>query len=126
MVKKKKIARFRELYDYISELLESYNYDDTAKILLDEKKLDLTAGTLKNYIYRHRQELAKSQGKNDVDGVKKTDQEKPQVTSEVKSVGDSASDKSNNSKQNTQEIDLDSALANLKNKASNKSILDDN
>ena len=33
MIKKKKVARFRELYDVINVLLDSYTYDDVVEIL---------------------------------------------------------------------------------------------
>ena len=59
MIKKKKVARFRELYNVINEWLESYTYDDTAELLRSKYDLDLTTGTLINYVHRHRKHLAK-------------------------------------------------------------------
>ena len=61
MIKKKKVAIFRELYDVIDKWLESYTYDDTAELLRNEHGLDLTTSTLKNYVYRHRLKLAKAE-----------------------------------------------------------------
>ena len=58
MVKKKKVVRFRELFDVIDEWLRSYNFDDTAELLRGEHDLDLTTGTLKSYVHRHRKYLA--------------------------------------------------------------------
>lgn len=58
MIKKKKVARFRELYDDINQLLQSYSYDDVVKILHNDYDLDITAKTLNNYVYRHRKQLA--------------------------------------------------------------------
>lgn len=58
MVKKKKVVRFRELFDVIDEWLRSYNFDDTAELLRSEHDLDLTTGTLKSYVHRHRKYLA--------------------------------------------------------------------
>lgn len=59
MVKKKKVVRFRELFDVIDEWLKSYNFEDTAELLRSEHNLDLTTGTLKSYVHRHRKHLAK-------------------------------------------------------------------
>lgn len=57
MVKKKKISRFRELYNVIESLLESYTFEDVTKLLKDDYDLSLSTGTLKNYVYQHRQYL---------------------------------------------------------------------
>ena len=59
MIKKKKVARFRELFNDINQLLQSYRYDDVVKILHNDYDLDITAKTLNNYVYRHRKQLAK-------------------------------------------------------------------
>ena len=59
MIKKKKVVRFRELFDVIDEWLKSYNFDNTAELLRSEHDLDLTTGTLKSYVHRHRKHLAK-------------------------------------------------------------------
>ena len=58
MIKKKKIALFRELYHEIEALLESYFYKDVAVILREKHGLEVTAGTLKNYVFQHRQSLS--------------------------------------------------------------------
>jgi cytochrome c biogenesis factor len=58
MIKKKKIALFRELYHEIEALLESYFYKDVAVILREKHGLEVTAGTLKNYVFQHRQFLS--------------------------------------------------------------------
>ena len=59
MIKKKKVARFRELFNDINQLLQSYRYEDVVKILHNDYDLDITAKTLNNYVYRHRKQLAK-------------------------------------------------------------------
>ena len=58
MIKKKKIALFRELYHEIEALLESYFYKDVAVILREKHGLEVTPGTLKNYVFQHRQSLS--------------------------------------------------------------------
>jgi len=58
MVKKKKISRFRELYNVIESLLDSYTFEDVTKLLKDDYDLSLSTGTLKNYVYQHRQYLS--------------------------------------------------------------------
>lgn len=123
MIKKKKIAEFRELYDYISELLESYSYDDVSKIIAKEKGVNFATGTLKSYVSRHRQELAKSQNDDD-EREKNTTSEKTKIASEDQTADSTKDVKSNDDNQDSQNIDLDGALETLKNKASNKSILD--
>ena len=59
MIKKKKIALFRELYHEIEALLESYFYKDVAVILREKHGLEITPGTLKNYVFQHRQFLSR-------------------------------------------------------------------
>lgn len=58
MVKKKKISRFRELYNVIESLLDLYTFEDVTKLLKDDYDLSLSTGTLKNYVYQHRQYLS--------------------------------------------------------------------
>jgi hypothetical protein len=67
MIKKKKIALFRELYHEIEALLESYFYKDVAVILREKHGLEVTAGTLKNYVFQHRQFLSSVEADSEIE-----------------------------------------------------------
>lgn len=126
MIKKKKIVRFRELYYVIEELLDSYTYEDTVKILKKDHDLDLTKGTLRNYLFQHRQYLSELPQKpvtqpNNINSVKAqvlTD-ESLELEEAKKIDADSESDN-----EDDEEIDYDALLEQFKNKHKTKSLLD--
>lgn len=79
MAKRTKFSKFRELYNVIEDLADTYTYEGVVEILAEHHDLKLTIGTLTNYLYRHRKELSElsvatdnfgSQDKNSIEQQK--------------------------------------------------------
>ena len=126
MIKKKKVARFRELYDVINDLLDSYTYDDVVEILARDHDFKIQANTLTHYVYKHRKMLKEL-------GDKKGD-ERPvaEPSHNPIEVSKSSSDEKNSVLLENQEkpelpkqkMDVDAALAKFKDRQQNKSLFD--
>jgi|26BtaG_2_1085354.scaffolds.fasta_scaffold02422_2 IS30 family transposase len=125
MVKKKKISRFRELYNVIESLLDSYTFEDVTKLLKDDYDLSLSTGTLKNYVYQHRQYLSslaveseqnKSQDHSSIETNKSLVYESNDTSSEV--------EVEEKPKPPQRKMSADEALAQFKERQANKSLFD--
>lgn len=117
MAKRTKFSKFRELYNVIEDLADTYTYEGVVEILAEHHDLKLTTGTLTNYLYRHRKEL--SVATNDFNSVARVNYN----TTEQKSIN-LQNDDSEIDSQDNEEIDYDALLEQFKNKHQTKSLLD--
>ncbi|MGP5042358.1 hypothetical protein ACTXGZ_12580 [Psychrobacter celer] len=117
MAKRTKFSKFRELYNVIEDLADTYTYEGVVEILAEYHDLKLTTGTLTNYLYRHRKEL--SVATNDSNSMARVNHDINKQKSTNPQDGDSEIDS-----QDDEEIDYDALLEQFKNKHQTKSLLD--
>ena len=120
MNKKKKVARFRELYDVTNVLLDSYTYDDVVEILDRDHDFKIQVNTLTHYVYKHRKMLKEL---GDVNGNHKPTSEPSSIPVEASksSVEKNDSVEDTNSSSDEDYDDLDAAIERAKKKVSTKS-----
>ena len=117
MAKRTKFSKFRELYNVIEDLADTYTYEGVVEILAEHHDLKLTTGTLTNYLYRYRKEL--SVATNDSNSV-------PEVNHDIteQKLINSQDDGSEIDSQDDEEVDHDALLEHFKNKHKTKSLFD--
>lgn len=126
MTKRTKISRFRELYDVIEELLTKYTYEGVVEILAEHHELNLTTGTLTNYLHQHRKKLSVATDNSNSELEMKHDIAEQnllnsQGSESIQENNTNSDDDSKSDNQDDEEIDYDALLDEMKRKLANKS-----